>query len=71
MLKYLIKAKIILLMIAIQVLGVSNVKGQAYYYDELKEGSTLFDIGPGRDKNLSFYKGNYQMSGILYLLKSA
>lgn len=54
MLKYLVKIKIVVLFVAVQVVAVSNALGQAYYYDELKEGTTLFDIGPGKNSNLSF-----------------
>ena len=54
MLKHSIKTKAILLILAIQTLIILNVDGQAYYYDELKEGATLFDLGPGRNKDLTF-----------------
>ena len=47
MLKHSIKTKAILLILAIQTLIILNVDGQAYYYDELKEGGALLVLGRG------------------------
>ena len=64
MLKHSIKTKAILLILAIQTLIILNVDGQAYYYDELKEGATLFDLGPGRNKDLTFDESFVQVSKV-------
>jgi len=54
MLKYLVKMKTVVVWLVMLVFTILGMQAQSYYYDELKEGSTLFDVGPGKNINLSF-----------------
>lgn len=48
MLKYLVKMKTVVVWLVMLVFTILGMQAQSYYYDELKEGSTLFDVGHGK-----------------------